>query len=347
MFDSVDPKMSLPELEQKVLELWRREKTFEQVQAARANGEPFVFFEGPPTANAAPGFHHVEARAFKDVIPRFQTMLGKRVDRKAGWDTHGLPVELQVEKKLGLKNKKEIEAYGIAKFNAECKKDVWAFKEGWEKLTERIGFWLDLEHPYITYENSYIESVWAILKHVSQQKDPQGRPMLYQGHKVVPYCTRCGTALSSHEVAQGYKNVTDTSVYVKFKIKNLKLKIPADKPVYILAWTTTPWTLPGNVALAVGKNIEYAIVESEDGTEQYIVAKDLAAKVLSHPDISSQPREEGSLSSSDSSSRLPARSQNDMIKGFRVLLKIMAKLTAYIQPILSPSMKVLAWCIPR
>ncbi len=272
MFEQVDPKVDFNKLEQEVLEYWRRSSTFQKVQELRKDGKPFVFFEGPPTANAAPGFHHVETRAFKDLIPRYQTMRGRRVDRKAGWDTHGLPVELQVEKKLGLKNKKEIEAYGIAKFNEECRKDVWSFKEAWEKLTERIGFWLDLEQPYITYENSYIESVWAILKHVSTQKDPLGRPMLYLGHKVVPYCTRCGTALSSHEVAQGYKNVTDQSVYVKFKIKNLKLKIPADKPAYILAWTTTPWTLPGNVALAIGRDIDYAVVEANK--EVYILAND-------------------------------------------------------------------------
>jgi len=280
IFKPVDPKVSFPKLEEEILDFWRTEKIFQKVRDAHKDDKPFVFFEGPPTANAKPAIHHVLARVFKDLIPRFQTMRGRFVDRKAGWDTHGLPVELQVEKKLGLKNKKEIEQFGIAKFNAECRRDVWAYKQDWEKLTERIGFWLDLEHPYITYENYYIESVWAVLKHVSELKDAGQRPMLYLGHKVVPYCTRCGTALSSHEVAQGYKSVTDQSVYAKFKIKNLKLKIPDDNPVYILAWTTTPWTLPGNVALAVGAKIEYAVVPSEDGKEHYIIAKDLVESVV-------------------------------------------------------------------
>lgn len=282
MFKSVDPKINFSELEEHVLEIWHTEKTFQRLQELRAGAEPFVFFEGPPTANGQPGIHHVEARAFKDLIPRYQTMRGKKVDRKAGWDTHGLPVELQVEKKLGLKNKKEIEDYGIAKFNQECRKDVWSYKEAWEKLTRRIGFWLDLQHPYITYENRYIESVWHILKTVADRKDPLGQSLLYQGHKVVPYCTRCGTALSSHEVAQGYKAVTDTSVFVKFRLTDqsidlLKQKVPSSQFLlssYLLAWTTTPWTLPGNVALAVGAKVEYTIAKSKDTPETYIIAKE-------------------------------------------------------------------------
>ncbi len=275
-------KNNLSELEQSVLEYWKREKIFERIESKHQNDKPFVFFEGPPTANAGPAIHHILARAFKDLIPRYQTMRGRRVDRKAGWDTHGLPVELQVEKKLGLKNKKEIEAYGIANFNQQCRADVWTFKADWEKLTERIGFWLDMEHPFITYENEYIESVWHVLKRAHERK------LLYRGHKVVPFCTRCGTALSSHEVAQGYKVVEDTSVYIKLrvteksidtlkqKISNFKFQI---KNLFILSWTTTPWTLPGNVALAVGADINYVLVKSVHNNEIYIVAQDLVEKI--------------------------------------------------------------------
>ncbi len=306
MFKPVDPRINFANLEEAVLERWKHEKTFETLNKKRAEAEPFVFFEGPPTANAKPGIHHVEARAFKDLIPRYQSMKGKRVDRKAGWDTHGLPVELQVEKKLGLKSKKEIEAYGIAKFNAVCREDVWQFKGDWEKLTERIGFWLNMEHPYITYENEYIESVWSVLKRAQQ------RDLLYQGHKVVPFCTRCGTSLSSHEVAQGYKSVTENSVYVKFKLKSplsfqrAKASVesyqetdptPTGKlragmtekeiPTYILAWTTTPWTLPGNVALAVGNDIEYQVAEiTVDGKkERLIYTKELHSKIFGLEDF--------------------------------------------------------------
>lgn len=276
MFKTVDPKVSLPELELEVLEYWRKESIYEKVKELRKDGKPYVFFEGPPTANAKGGIHHVEARVFKDLFPRYQTMRGRRVDRKAGWDSQGLPVELQVEKKLGLKNKKDIEAYGIEKFNAECKKDVWSFIQDWRMLTERIGFWLDLDDPYITYENSYLESVWNIFKVVSEQKDPQGRPLLYKGYKVVPFCTRCGTALSSHEVAQGYKSVTEPSVYIKLKVKDQKSDLrnkEAEASTFILAWTTTPWTLPGNVALAVGADVDYVYVTSSDKQEKYILAK--------------------------------------------------------------------------
>ena len=211
-------QFSLPEIEEKVLKFWKENQVLETILDPSKNKRKkvFKFFEGPPTANGRPGIHHILARSFKDIILRYKTMRGFYVPRKAGWDTHGLPVEIAVEKELGLKSKKDIEAYGIAEFNKKCKESVWKFKDEWEKLTERIGFWLDLKHPYITYENSYIETLWWIINEVNKKK------LLYKAHKVVPWCTRCGTGLSSHELAQGYKEVTDTSVYVKFKLEKGK-----------------------------------------------------------------------------------------------------------------------------
>ncbi len=259
-------------LEEQILKRWKEQKTFEKSLERRKRSPRFVFFEGPPTANGSPGIHHVLSRVFKDVICRYKTMRGFYVGRKAGWDTHGLPVELQVEKKLGLKSKKEIEQYGIAKFNKECKQSVWEYKREWDELTERIGFWLDIDNPYITYEKNYMESLWWII----QQFWKKG--LLYKDYKVVPYCPRCGTPLSSHELAQGYKTVKDRTVFVKFEIRNSKsetiskFKIQNSK-LFLLAWTTTPWTLPGNVALAVGENISYVAVKQ--GEEIYILAKDL------------------------------------------------------------------------
>ena len=244
--------------EEKILEFWRENKIFEKTLAATEGKEEFIFYEGPPTANGKPGIHHLEARAFKDAIPRYKTMRGFHVRRKGGWDTHGLPVELQVEKKLGLNSKKAIEEYGIAKFNQECKESVWEYLDVWNKFTKRIGFWVDQENPYVTYHNDYIESVWNVLKKVDEQK------LLYKDYKVVPWCPRCGTALSSHELAQGYEDVKDLSVTAKFKIKG-------QENTYILAWTTTPWTLPGNVALAVGEKIDYVKVRTMDGI--LIIAK--------------------------------------------------------------------------
>ncbi|HOZ36424.1 MAG TPA: isoleucine--tRNA ligase [bacterium] len=259
--------LNIPEKELEILKFWQDKEIFKKTLGKDAPQGNFVFYEGPPTANGKPGIHHVEARAFKDLIPRFKTMNGFRVERRAGWDTHGLPVELEVEKKLGLKNKKDVEAYGVKEFNEKCKESVWQYVGDWEKMTERVAFWVDMEHPYVTYHNEYIESLWWIIKQVYE------RGLMYQGYKVVPQCPRCGTALSSHEVAQGYKNVKEDSVYIKFKLK--------DKPnEYILAWTTTPWTLPGNVALAVGENIDYVLIENKEIKEKYILAKDLIAKVL-------------------------------------------------------------------
>ncbi len=250
---------NFPELEEKLLKEWEEKGIFRKTLEKDAPKGDFVFFEGPPTANGKPGIHHVLARAFKDLIPRFKTMRGYRVDRKAGWDTHGLPVELEVEKQLGLKNKKDVEAYGVEKFNEKCRESVWTYLDEWVRMTKRMGYWVDLEHPYVTYENGYVESVWNIVSEIEK------KGLLYKGHKIVPYCARCGTALSSHEVAQGYKEVTETSLYVRFKAKG-------EKDTYFLAWTTTPWTLPSNTALAVGPDIEYVKAE-KDGVD-YILAKD-------------------------------------------------------------------------
>ncbi|MBY0328510.1 class I tRNA ligase family protein, partial [Patescibacteria group bacterium] len=224
----------------------------------------FVFFEGPPTANAKPALHHLEARAFKDVIPRYKTMQGFSVPRRAGWDTHGLPVELQIEKKLGLTSKKEIENYGIAAFNKECKDSVFTYIHDWEEFTDRIGYWVDKENAYYTFNNSYIESLWNIVGTVEQ------KGLLYKDYKIIPWCARCGTGLSSHELAQEYHDVKDLSVYAKFKVRG-------EENTFIVAWTTTPWTLPGNVALAVGNDIEYVKVQ-RDG-EILILAKERLALV--------------------------------------------------------------------
>lgn len=248
--------------EERILEFWKENKIFKKSLNLTEGKKEFIFYEGPPTANGKPGIHHLEARAFKDAIPRYKTMRGYHVRRKGGWDTHGLPVELQVEKKLGLNSKKGIEEYGIAKFNQECKESVWEYLEIWNKFTKRIGYWVDQEDAYVTYHNKFIESVWNIVKKVNEQE------LLYKDYKVVPWCPRCGTALSSHELAQGYETVKDLSVTVKFKVLG-------EENTYILAWTTTPWTLPGNVALAVGENIDYVKIKvaKESVTEFYFLAK--------------------------------------------------------------------------
>ncbi len=253
---------TIPKIEEKILKFWKKNKIFEK-SLKKNNKKRFVFFEGPPTANGKPGMHHVEARAFKDVIPRYKTMQGFFVDRKAGWDTHGLPVELEVEKELGFKNKEDIEKYGIAKFNQKCKTSVWRYKNEWEKITERIAFWIDIKDPYITYEDKYIESVWYILKKIWD------KGLLFKGFKIVPYCSRCGTVLSSHEVSQGYQNIEENSVYLNFKVINGNNKVK--KNDIILAWTTTPWTLPGNVALAIGEKIDYVKIDYQG--KKYILAK--------------------------------------------------------------------------
>ena len=264
-----------PELEQAILADWKKNNVFQKTLTQTAKGKRFVFFEGPPTANGLPHIGHVLARIFKDVVCRYKTMRGFFVERKAGWDTHGLPVELEVEKQIGVSGKRDIEDYGIEKFNNECRKSVWKYKAEWEKMTERIGYWLDLEHPYITYEKPYIESLWWIFKQLWEKK------LLTKDYKVVPHCPRCETALSSHEVAQGYQKVTENSVFVKFKVTSDKGQVK--KGDYILSWTTTPWTLPGNVALAISEDVEYYIVETH-ARERVIVAGSLAEHLLGKMD---------------------------------------------------------------
>lgn len=249
---SEQPKSQTAQREEEILKFWQEHDIFKKsLEKSSPKGE-FVFYEGPPTANGRPGIHHLESRAFKDAIPRYRTMRGYHVRRKAGWDTHGLPVELEVEKEIGSKSKKDIEAYGVAKFNQKCKESVLRYIDEWRAFSDRIAFWQDYEHTYYTFDNSYIESVWNILQHVHTQG------LLYKDYKVVPWCPRCGTALSSHEVAQGYADAKDPSLYVKFKIKGRENE-------FLLAWTTTPWTLPGNVALAVGAHVEYEKVQTENG----------------------------------------------------------------------------------
>jgi len=249
--------------EEKVLEFWKQNKVFEKTLAKESPKGEFVFYEGPPTANGKPGIHHVESRSFKDAVPRYKTMRGFHVRRRAGWDTHGLPVELQVEKQLGLKSKKEIEQYGVAEFNKQCKQSVFEYIDLWSKFTERVGYWADMEDAYFTFDNSYIESLWNIVAKI------EGKNLLYKDYRVAPWCTRCGTTLSSHELAQGYADVKDLSVFVKFPIINSQFS--NTEKTFILAWTTTPWTLPGNVGLAVGKEIEY--VKVKVGDEVLILAE--------------------------------------------------------------------------
>ncbi len=297
MFRPVSSKVNFPQVEENILSLWRSRSVFERSVENRRGATRFTLYEGPPTANGSPGIHHVLSRVFKDVIPRYKAMKGYYTPRIAGWDTHGLPVELEVEKELGFSGKAQIEEYGVDRFNARCKESVFSYLKEWEAMTERIGFWIDLEHPYITMDNSYIETVWWAIK---QMWD---KGLVYQGYKVTPHCPRCGTSLSSHEVALGYKDdVEDPSVYIKFKVaKSLYLspdflgelrkfygdreanfakwllELVRDKPVYLLAWTTTPWTLPGNTALAVAAGAEYAVVEVDD--EYLILASALLEQV--------------------------------------------------------------------
>ncbi len=258
-FKPVSPKVNFAEMEEKILQQWKERDVFHKTLETRKGKPRFVFYEGPPTANGKPGIHHVLARAFKDLFNRFKVMEGYYVLRKAGLDTHGLPVEIEVEKELGFSGKKAIEEYGVEKFNQKCKESVFRYVKEWERLTERIAFWIDMEHPYVTYHNSYIESVWWILKQFWE------KGLLYQDYKVVPYCPRCGTPLSSHELALGYREGTkDPSIFVKFPVKG-------EKDTYFLVWTTTPWTLPGNVALAVDPDLDY--VEVEQNGEKYILAE--------------------------------------------------------------------------
>jgi isoleucyl-tRNA synthetase len=270
MFRPVSPKLNVNQMEEGILAFWQEKDVFHKTLNERKGKPEYVFYEGPPTANGRPGVHHVLARAFKDIFPRYKTMQGYHVSRRGGWDTHGLPVEIEVEKKLGFTNKKDIEDFGIDKFNALCRESAFTYIQEWEKLTDRIAFWVDLEDAYITYKNSYIESIWWILKQY-WEKD-----LLYQGFKVVPYCPRCGTPLSDHEVAQGYDDAEDPSIFVRMRV--------LDEPdTSFLVWTTTPWTLPANVAITAGPDIDYVKIERElhdDHTEKLILAEALLEKVF-------------------------------------------------------------------
>ena len=281
MFKPVDSRQSFPKLEEEILEFWQSNNVFEKSVEERPEDKLYVFYEGPPTANARPGVHHVLARAFKDLFPRYKTMRGYRVPRKGGWDTHGLPVELEVERELGLKSKPEIEEFGVEEFNRRCRDSEFRYVQEWQKLTDRIGFWVDMQDPYVTYHNDYIESVWWIVRRLWDNN------LLYQDYRSTPHCPRCGTSLSDAEVSLGYKDDTpDPSVYPKFRLtgesaKKLleKAQVPhIDKPLSLVAWTTTPWTLPGNTALAVKPDADYGIYRL-DG-ELLVVARELGKAVL-------------------------------------------------------------------
>ena len=276
MYEKVNTDLNFVSREKQIEKFWAEHDIFEKSMESRKQGETYTFYDGPPTANGKPHIGHVLTRVIKDMIPRYRTMKGYYVPRKAGWDTHGLPVELEVEKKLGINGKDQIENYGLEPFIKECKESVWQYKGMWESFSSQVGFWADMEHPYVTYEDNYIESEWWALKNIWD------RGLLYKGFKIVPYCPRCGTPLSSHEVAQGYKAVKERSAIARFKVK--------DKDEYILAWTTTPWTLPSNVALCVNPEETYIKVKTADNYT-YILAEALAEKVLGGEDAPTAPYE--------------------------------------------------------
>ncbi|MBS5938180.1 isoleucine--tRNA ligase [Clostridium sp.] len=265
MYKKVELPKGFVGMEKEVADLWKNKNVIKKNFDMNQDGEYFTFYDGPPTANGRPHVGHVLTRVMKDIIPRYKVMKGYKVIRKAGWDTHGLPVELEIEKKLGISGKEQIEEYGVEKFVKECKDSVFTYVNMWEKMTDQIGYWVDMEKPYVTYHNSYIESVWWALNQLWE------KGLLYKGHKVMPYCPRCGTGLSSHEVSQGYKDVKDLTAIAKFKVEGEENK-------YILAWTTTPWTLPSNLALCVNKAYDY--IEAKVGDEILVIAKELAPKVL-------------------------------------------------------------------
>ena len=273
MYKKVELKDGFVGMEHKVAENWKEKDIIKKNFNMNEGKRYFTFYDGPPTANGKPHVGHIETRVMKDIIPRYKVMKGYKVIRKAGWDTHGLPVELEIEKSLGISGKEQIEEYGVEKFVKKCKESVFTYVHMWEEMTNKVGYWVDMENPYVTYHNNYIESVWWALKQMWK------KGLLYEGHKVMPYCPRCGTALSSHEVAQGYKDVKDLTCIAKFKVVG-------KENTYILAWTTTPWTLPSNLALCVNKSYEYAEVKANVGTddepkyENYILAKDLIETVL-------------------------------------------------------------------
>ena len=270
MYKKVDSSMDFCAREQEVLKFWKENKIFEMSISKNEGKESFTFYDGPPTANGKPHIGHILTRVMKDIIPRYKTMKGYHVLRKAGWDTHGLPVELEVEKLLGIDGKQEIEKYGIEPFIKKCKESVWKYKSEWEKMSDRVGYWVDMDTPYITYDDNYIESIWWALKQIAD------KGLLYKGHKIVPYCPRCGTALSSHEVAQGYKNVKEKSIFVKFPIKNTTNE-------YFLVWTTTPWTLSSNVALCVNPDEVYVKIKAND--EYYVLAEALVPTLFEEYEV--------------------------------------------------------------
>ena len=279
MFEKVSTTLDFLSREKEVLEFWKKNEVFQKSIDLRKGGDVFTFYDGPPTANGKPHIGHIETRAIKDLIPRYQTMKGKSVTRKAGWDTHGLPVELEVEKQLGLDGKDQIEAYGIDPFIRKCKESVWKYKGMWEDMSERVGFWADMKNPYVTYDNNYIESEWWALKTIFD------KGLLYKGYKVVPYCPRCGTALSSHEVSQGYKKVKERSAVVRFKVVG-------EENAFLYAWTTTPWTLPSNVALCVNGHETYARFDCEGRT--IIMADALIPAIMGEKEITNKTTFPGS-----------------------------------------------------
>ena len=265
VYEKVPTDLKFVEREREVEKFWKDNDIFQKSIDSRKEGETYTFYDGPPTANGKPHIGHVLTRVIKDMIPRYRTMKGYMVPRKAGWDTHGLPVELEVEKKLGLDGKEQIEEYGLEPFIKHCKESVWKYKGMWEDFSSTVGFWADMDNPYVTYDNNFIESEWWALKQIWDKK------LLYKGFKIVPYCPRCGTPLSSHEVAQGYKSVKERSAVVRFKVTG--------EDAYFLAWTTTPWTLPSNVALCVNPDETYVKVKAADGYTYYM-AEALLDKVL-------------------------------------------------------------------
>ena len=267
MYKKVDLKDGFVGMENDVAKVWKEKDIIKKNFAMNEGKRYFTFYDGPPTANGMPHAGHIITRVIKDIIPRYKVMKGYKVIRKAGWDTHGLPVELEIEKKLGISGKEQIEEYGIEKFTKECKESVFKYVNIWKDMTNKVGYWVDMDNPYVTYHNDYIESVWWALKQLWD------KGLLYEGHKVMPYCPRCGTALSSHEVAQGYKDVKDLTCIAKFKVQGEDNK-------YFLAWTTTPWTLPSNLALCVNKAYTYVEAKMEGSDEIYILAKEVVNKVL-------------------------------------------------------------------
>ncbi len=267
MYKKVDTSLDFVEREKEVIAFWKENNVFEESVEKNEEGEEFSFYDGPPTANGKPHIGHILTRAIKDIIPRYQTMKGKHVLRKAGWDTHGLPVELEVEKTLGFDSKPEIENYGIEPFIKKCKESVWKYTNEWREMSDRVGYWCDMDHPYVTYHDDYIESEWWALKEIAK------KGLLYKGHKIVPYCPRCGTSLSSHEVAQGYKDIKALTCFVKFKVKD-------QENLYLIAWTTTPWTLPSNVALCMNPAFDYAEIEYKGNGEHYIMAQALVGNLF-------------------------------------------------------------------